>query len=220
MRRLLKLLASAVGVLLVALIAYEAYAVWRAKQRTPAVLTEASKGELKLSDIPQRRVHILLKVEDPAFYSHRGVDFSTLGAGMTTITQSLVKRFYFERFQKGFPKIEQSLIARFVLNPSMPKDMQLQAFLNYSYFGSYRGRPVIGYADAARTYYGRDLAELSDREFLSLVAMGIAPNALDPIRHKQANDERVRRIEAMLAGRCKPAGLRDVTYEACAHVAR
>lgn len=218
MRRALKLIAWGLAILLGALVAYEGFALWRAGQRTPAVLAEAAKGELALSDLPKRRIEMLLKVEDPAFYRHRGVDFSTPGGGMTTITQSLVKRFYFDRFQKGFPKIEQSLIARFVLDPAMPKDDQLKAYLNFTYLGTHAGRPVIGYAAAARTYYGRELAQLSDREFLSLVAMTVAPRDLDPVRHKAANEERVRRIEALLAGKCRPDGLRDVHYKACAAV--
>jgi membrane peptidoglycan carboxypeptidase len=135
---------------------------------------------------------------------------------MTTITQALVKRFYFEHFRKGFPKIEQSLIARFVLDPAMSKNAQLQAYLNFTSFGTNDGRKVIGFADAARTYYGREFARLSDHEFISLVAMLMAPNALEPARHKAANDDRVRRIEAMLAGKCEPTGLRDVTYVNCA----
>ena len=211
MRLFLKLLGLALGVFLI----FEAYAIWRATQRTPAVLVEAARGELRIADVPKRRIDMLLKVEDPSFYSHHGVDFSTPGASMTTITQGLVKRFYFKHFHKGFPKIEQSLIARFVLDPAMPKNDQLQAYLNFTYFGRNDGHPVIGYANAARTYYGRQFAQLNDREFLSLVAMTIAPNELDPIRHKAANDERVRRIEAMLAGKCRPNGLRDVTYKSC-----
>jgi membrane carboxypeptidase/penicillin-binding protein len=210
-RLFLKLLGLALGAFLI----FEAYAVWRATQRTSAVLVEAAKGELRIADVPKRRIDMLLKVEDPSFYSHHGVDFSTPGASMTTITQGLVKRFYFRHFHKGFPKIEQSLIARFVLDPAMPKNDQLQAYLNFTYFGRNDSHPVIGYANAARTYFGRQFAQLNDREFLSLVAMTIAPNELDPIRHKAANDERVRRIEAMLAGKCHPDGLRDVTYEAC-----
>lgn len=220
MKRALKWSGLTLAALLLGLVAYEALQLSRAKQRTPAVLAAASKGELEPSDLPERRRRMLLKVEDPNFYGHRGVDFTTPGAGMTSITQSLVKRFYFERFQPGFAKLEQSLIARFVLDPAMPKDRQLQAYLNFTYFGSDKGRPVIGYANAARAYYGRELAQLSDREFLSLVAMTIAPNALDPLRRRQANAERVRRIEALLAGKCSPTGLRDVTYEACAAVAR
>lgn len=217
MRRALTLIAGAVAILLIGLIAFEGYALWRAHKRTPAVLAEAAKGEIVLSDVPKRRLDMLLRVEDPAFYNHQGVDFSTPGAGMTTITQGLVKRFYFAHFQKGFPKIEQSLIARFVLNPAMPKNDQLKAYLNFTYFGRNEGRPVIGYADAARSYYGRELAQLNDREFLSLVAMTIAPNQLDPVRHNAANAERVRRIEAMLAGKCAPQNLRDIAYHACAN---
>ena len=220
MRRATKLIAFASAILLLALSAFEGFAIWRARERTPAVLAEAAKGEIKLSDVPKSRIDMLLRIEDPAFYRHRGVDFSTPGAGMTTITQSLVKRFYFERFRKGFPKIEQSLIARFVLDPAMPKDDQLRAYLNFTYFGTRGGRPVIGYAEAARAYYGRDLAQLSEREFLSLVAMTIAPRDLDPIRRKAANEERVRRLEALLAGKCRPNGVRDVHYEACASVDR
>ena len=219
MRKALKSIGAAAALLLLGFIAYQAYAIWRAKQRTPAVLEAMSKGELKLSDMDPRRMAMLLKVEDPNFFGHKGVDFSTPGAGMTTITQGLVKRFYFERFRPGFAKIEQSLIARFVLDPAMPKDRQLQAYLNHTYLGSVRGRSVIGYAEAARTYYGRKLGQLGDREFLSLVAMTMAPKQLDPLRHRQANAERVRRIEAMLAGKCRPAGLRDVAYQACAELA-
>ena len=206
--------------LAVLLIAYEGLQLWRAKQRTQAVVAAAAQGELKLSDVPKRRIAMLLKVEDPNFYRHRGLDLSTPGAGLTSITQALVKRFYFDRFEPGFVKLEQSLIARFVLDPAMPKDRQLEAFLNFASFGRHDGKQVTGFADAARTFYGRDLTRISDREFLSLVGMLIAPNELNPIRDRRANAERTSRIEAMLAGKCEPTGLRDVTYEACARFAR
>lgn len=201
--------------LFVALAAYELFALHRARQATPEVLAAAAKGELDLEDLSKRRLDMLLKVEDPGFYRHRGVDFSTPGAGMTSITQSLVKRFYFEDFQPGFAKLEQSLIARFVLDPAMSKQAQLEAYLNHSHFGAVNGRRVIGFAAAARSFYGRELGDLTDRQFLSLVAMMMAPKTYDPIRQPRANAERVRRIEAMLAGRCAAHGLRDVALKAC-----
>lgn len=204
------------ALLIALLIVFEAFAVWRAKQHTPEALAAASRGELQLADIPPRRRAMLLKIEDPNFYRHKGVDFSTPGAGMTTITQSLAKRFYFDRFRPGFAKLEQSLIARFVLDPAMPKDRQLEAYLNHTYLGSPDGKAIIGYADAARHYFGKEPGQLSDRQFLSLVAMTIAPNELDPQRNGEANAERVRRIERLLAGECQPRGLRDVRYESCA----
>jgi membrane carboxypeptidase/penicillin-binding protein len=216
MARAARLAAKLAALLLVAFILFEAYALWRADRRTPAVLAAAAEGELELSDLPKRRLDMLVKVEDPGFYRHRGVDFSTPGAGMTSITQSLVKRFYFEKFQPGFAKVEQSLIAWLILDPAMSKPAQLKAYLNFSHFGWRKGRPIVGLAAAARAYYGRDLSQLSDRQFLSLVAMGMAPKDYDPVRRPRANAERVRRIEAMLAGKCAPQGLRDIRYRTCA----
>lgn len=216
MPRKARIAALAVAIPLAGLIAYESYALVRAQQRTPAVLAAAARGELGYRDLPARRREMLLRVEDPGFFNHRGIDFSTPGAGMTTITQSLVKHFYFDDFQPGFAKLEQSLIARFVLDPAMPKEAQLTAFLNSTPFGTARGRRVTGFAQAARAFYGRELGALSDREFLSLVATVMAPAGLDPLRHPAANAERVRRIERLLAGQCAPRGLRDVAYEGCA----
>ena len=216
MRRALRLAATLAILAIVALVAFEAYALWRAQQRTPQVLAAAAQGELTLDEVGKRRLAMLVKIEDPGFWTHRGVDFSTPGAGMTSITQSLVKRFYFERFRPGFAKLEQSLIARFVLDPAMSKPAQLKAYINHSHFGWRDGRPIIGLGAAARAYYGRGVAQLSDRQFLSLVAMLMAPRNLNPRDHPAANAERVRRIERMLAGQCKPTGLRDVAYQACA----
>ena len=98
----------------------------------------------------------------------------------------------------------------------MSKRAQLEAYINHSHFGWRGGRPVAGLAAAARTYYQREPVALDDRQFLSLVAMLRAPRDLDPSRKPAANAERVRRIEAMLAGRCAPQSVSDDGYRACA----
>ena len=216
LRRALRGLALLLAGLLAGFFLYEAYALWRAHQRTPAVLKRSAEGELQLSDVSPTRQAMLLAVEDPGFHRHRGFDMSTPGQGRTNMTQSLVKIFYFDEFRPGFAKIEQSLIARFVLDPSLSKEGQLRAFLNHARFGRVNRQPVTGFAQAARAFYGREFGDLDDRQFLSLVAMQIAPKEFDPLRAPQANSERVRRIERLLAGRCKPTGVNDVRYEACA----
>jgi len=217
--RPLRWLALLFAILLLALIAFEAFAVWRAKQRTPEVLREAAEGPLRLSALSAERQQELLAVEDPRFFRHHGVDFSTPGQGMTTITQGLVKIFYFDKFVPGVAKIEQSLIARFVLDPSMSKADQLHAFLNHAYFGTYAGQDVVGFEAASEVYFGRSFDRLNNDQFLSVVAMLMAPDRLDPLTHRGSNRERVLRIKLLLSGECRPEGLRDVTYEGCAAVA-
>jgi membrane peptidoglycan carboxypeptidase len=208
---LFRLLAIPVAVLLL-LIGYEGVQVSRARANTPAILAKLTDRPVRLADLPKARRDMLLAVEDPGFYRHHGVDFSTPGAGMTTITQAMVKRLYFPAgFEPGFAKIEQSLIAWLVLDRAVSKDELLEIYLNYASFGS----NIIGYDHAARAIYGRSLYELNDREFLTLLAMTLAPKDLDPRSHPRENARRVDRIEAMLAGKCKPAGLRDVDYDAC-----
>jgi membrane peptidoglycan carboxypeptidase len=199
-----------------ALVLYEGYAVLRARAHTAHALARVAARETPLASVPAHRLRMLLQVEDPSFFTHRGIDLSTPGQGMTTLTQSLAKFLYFDRFTPGFQKLELMLVARFALDPAASKREQLEIFLNHARFGSRNGRPIRGFAAAARAFHGRELAALTDRQFLSLVAMLIAPAEFDPLRHPEANRDRTDRIVALLAGRCRPRGLRDVRYEDCA----
>jgi membrane carboxypeptidase/penicillin-binding protein len=216
MRQAAKWLLGLAGFALLALAAWESFAVWRAWQRTPAVLARAARGELELPDAGPRRLAWIVKVDDPNFFGHNGFDWGTPGQGNTNLTQSLVKRFYFSRFQPGFAKIEQALIARFVLDRALSKQGQLKAYLNHAYLGQDRGRSIVGYAAAARSYYGKPFAALSDDEFLSLLAMTVAPRDLNPRSNPQENKARVARIKRYLAGQCAPADRSDVRYVRCA----
>ena len=76
----------------------------------------ARKFEIDSHDLSKRQKEILLKVQDPGFYDHSGIDLWTPGAGLTTITQAIVKKLYFNDFKSGIAKIKQSLIARFAVN--------------------------------------------------------------------------------------------------------
>jgi hypothetical protein len=48
------------------------------------------------------------------------------------------------------------------------------------------------------------------------VAMIKAPNTYHPVRHRAAYEQRVRRVNAVVIGRCAPDGLFDTTYAHCA----
>lgn len=207
--------ATAAMVVAIAFLAYEGAMVWRAREKTPEILAAVADRPVTLDMLTPERRHLLLSVEDPSFYRNQGVDFSTPGQGMTTLTQALVKRLYFDNFKSGFAKIEQTLIARYVLYPAMDKDEELELMLNQAYFGHVNGKPVIGFGEAAGVYYNTSVPALTDEEFASLVAMLIAPNALDPITHPRENAERVARINRLVSGQCRPDGWLDVWYKAC-----
>ena len=190
-----------------------------AQRETPALIAAARvryPGQLAAADLSPERKAMLLAIEDPAFERHHGVDLETPGAGMTTLTQGLVKLIYFpEGFHQGIAKIRQTLIAQYALDAQVSKNNQLGLFLNICYLGNENGREVHGLADAAKTYFGKEFKDLTDNEFLSLVAMLISPNSLKP--GTPANRTRVERIHRVLAGELKPASLLDVDYTGRTH---
>ncbi len=131
---------------------------------------------------------------------------------MTTITQSLVKIYYFKHFKPGLAKIQQTLIARFALDPLTSKDDQLTLFINNLFFGNVAGKPVIGFEAAARIYYQKPLNQLNEEEYLSIVAMIIAPVNFNILNRPAANAERTRRIKKVVSGEYKPKQLMDIYY--------
>ena len=195
-----------------AIILYYGYAVVKARINTPSIVSgilSSGQIELPLDALSMERQEILLKVEDPAFYSHHGVDFVTPGAGWTTITQNLAKHFYFDDFQQGIMKIKQTLCAWLALDALVDKRTQLTIYINTAYFGN----GAFGLKDAAATYFNKEVDELTDDEYLSLLASLISPNELNIFDHAEENALRVRRIHMLLSGEYTPQGLFDITYQ-------
>lgn len=189
--------------------------VRKARKETPVIIARelnSNKMVLEVSDLSARQVEILLKVEDPNFYNHKGIDPRTLGAGLTTITQSLVKIFYYDKFKPGLAKIRQTLIARFALNPLVSKDDQLKLFINEMFLGKCAGKPVYGFASACSLYYEKPFSEIGEDEYISLVAMLIVPTTFNLKDYPERNLNRVESIKRMLSGEYKLKGHMDLYY--------
>ncbi|KAB2681032.1 glycosyl transferase [Brucella pseudintermedia] len=156
----------------------------------------------------------MLKVEDPNFANHTGVDFSTPGAGATTITQSAAKRLAFEEFHPGIGKIRQTGYA-IGLERRLSKEQTLALWLDTLEMGEGPEGWMRGFHKASSAIYGRPPAELSNTEFIRLVAVLISPGAYKLRENDTALNERVGRIERLVAGTCAPEGLGDVWLEGC-----
>lgn len=185
-----------------------------ARAQTPALVAQAQQNYFNMASIAKlspEQLKILLAIEDPKFYTHHGVDLTTPGAGMTTITQGLVKLLYYpEGFQQGIAKIRQTLIAQYALDVLVSKEAQLDLFLNIAYFGHEQNHEIKGFLQAAHIYFHQALNQLNDQEFIGLVAMLIAPNKFKP--GTMIHTERVQRIQAFLAGNYQPKSVLDTDY--------
>jgi membrane peptidoglycan carboxypeptidase len=201
----------------VALMAYTAVIVHSGQSRTDLLIDHASEiGQtgIKPGDLPQGWLDELLRVEDPGFYEHNGIDLTSPGAGITTLTQGLVKIHYFDDFKPGLAKFRQTVLA-LVLDSKMSKKSQLVLVLNTGQLGYVDGEEVSGFAQASEKYFGKPFTAINHDEYLSLVAMLIGPVNYNIASNPKANAERVSRIEKMLAGECAPTGLTDVYYSEC-----
>lgn len=211
-RNLKHLVIFLVLLLVIVIFAYYTVEVAAARKSTAAIVASYFSGgliKMTVNDLSPRQLEILIKVEDPSFYRHYGVDFQTPGAGWTTITQGLAKKMYFKNFKQGLMKIKQTLCARFALDPLVSKETQLNLYLNIMYYGN----GVTGLKDAADYYFHKKVSALEDDEFIALIASLISPETLNVKDYPRENALRVQRIKKVLSGAYKPRGLFDITYE-------
>lgn len=186
----------------------------------------------QLIALQPRHLDALIKIEDPAFHRHPGLNLST-GQGVTTLTSVVARDLFLQGHDlDGVQGALQSFyrgvfhcckrvdfgrdVMALVLDSHATKQQQLNLYLRGTYFGSLEGSAVIGFEAAAKAYVGKDLDRLTDREFYGLMAMPMAPNRYHPVRNPELHAERVKRIEAVVSGTCKPDGWLDLAYDACA----
>ncbi|MFQ6549031.1 transglycosylase domain-containing protein [Aestuariibius sp. 2305UL40-4] len=172
-------------------------------------------GGLGAAGLGEGRAEMLLAVQDPGFADHAGVDLTTPGAGITTMTQSLAKRLGFDAFRPGVGKIRQTGFAM-GLERELSKEQIFALFLDTVEMGRGPDGWMTGFYGASEAVYGASVADIADGQFLSLVAVMIAPG----VYHLRAEDAelgiRVDRIARMLEGACAPLGPSDVWLDGCA----
>lgn len=191
--------------------AHYSYQIHQAKEYIQATLlpqVRAKSYPLALADLSPWQQEALLKVEDPSFYQHHGVDYHTPGEGISTITQTLAQLLFFQNFSAGIDKLRQSLLARYALDPLVSKQEQLLLYINMVPMG----QGGQGLASAAQVFFSKPFKELSQDEYLALVGAIVDPASFDPRHYPERCQQRVERIKLLMAGKYQPKGVFDVFY--------
>ncbi|WP_193174493.1 transglycosylase domain-containing protein [Oricola nitratireducens] len=217
MKRFLKAVAFAVVLVIAAALVYGGKGYFDAvgdadalRQRADRLIAAGHGGH----DLGQDRLADLLKVQDPAFFDHRGVDFRSPGAGLTTISQSASKRLAFENFRPGVGKIRQTGYA-LGLEARLEKSQILALWLDTLEMGRGPDGWMTGFFEASETIFGQSPANIDHEQFLELVAVMIAPGKYDLRGEDPALRERVSRIARLVEGQCAPLDHGDVWLEGC-----
>ena len=169
-------------------------------------LDEGRRVPVRLAVLPEHVWRAVLAAEDHRFFDHSGLDArgiarallenlrsGEVAQGGSTITQQLVKvRDLSPRRTLG-RKLSEAGRA-LALEAEYDKEEILQSYLGHVYLGHVGGRAVRGVGTAARSYFGKPVAELDLGEAALLAGMIQAPNRLDPVAHPEAALARQRRV--------------------------
>lgn len=161
---------------------------------------------LPLAQVPAFLKLAMVSAEDRRYWQHGGIDWrarvSAIGQflragravrGASTISEQVVRllhprpRTVWSRWVEGFEAMR--LEARF------PKQEILEFYLDQVPYGANRR----GIRQAARHYFGREPATLSESEMLALAVMPRAPSRLDPLRDAKALRGPMQRVARRMA---------------------
>ncbi len=166
---------------------------------------------LRLHEVPDRFLEVLLMVEDRHFMSHPGIDpvaiiralwnnilSGRVTQGGSTISQQLVKNLYLSSEQTLSRKAIEALYA-IVLELHFDKHEILEAYINEVFLAQAGNRAIHGFGLGAEYFFGRSLAELDTADYALLVGMVKAPSAFNPRRHPERAVERRNVVLSILA---------------------
>ena len=156
-----------------------------------------------LTEVPQHVVRAFVAAEDSAFFEHAGIDYpSILRAawanfraggeivqGASTITQQMVKGLLLSPERKLRRKVREIILARDI-EQRLTKQEILYLYLNQIYFG----HGAYGIREAARTYFGKEVGELSVSESAQLAGLPKAPSNYSPRLKPERAEQRRRYV--------------------------
>lgn len=153
---------------------------------------------VKLTEVPKELQNAFIAVEDARFYEHHGIDVIGImravvvnltnrgvSEGGSTITQQLAKNAYLTQDRTLHRKIQEVFLA-LQLEQKYTKQEILEAYLNQIYFG----QGAYGVQAAAKTYFNKDVKDLTLNECAMLAGIPKSPNYYSPFVNLSAAKDR------------------------------
>jgi penicillin-binding protein 1B len=182
----------------------------------------AKQRHVRLATIPTHVQQAVLATEDQAFYSHPGVNPFRLAAaaltnvfserrapvGNSTLTQQLARMFFqadafnaeLQAGSRSYGRYLQGMLMSIALERRATKDEILELYLNDVYLGQRGSFAIHGVAEAARLFFGKDVANLTIAEGALIAGVIQSPATRSPFTNRARSLERrnvvIRAMEA------------------------
>ncbi|HEY8520225.1 MAG TPA: penicillin-binding protein 1A [Gammaproteobacteria bacterium] len=158
--------------------------------RLMAEFGDQRRTPVAYEDIPQVLIDALIAAEDDRFFEHPGLDFvGTARAvfnfirtggervpGGSTITQQVAREYFLSRELSVVRKFKEWILA-LQIERELTKEQILELFFNTFFFG----QRSYGVVAAARTYFDKDLHELTLSEAAILAGIPQGPSIMNPV---------------------------------------
>lgn len=155
-------------------------------------------SEVDFYELPRNLINAVIATEDRRFFSHGGVDiFGVIRAakanheagrvvqGGSTITQQLAKLLFLTP-DRNFKRKIQELLLALQLERNFTKEQILTCYLNRAYFGA--GNYGVG--NAAKYYFGKNVAQINLNEAAMLAGLLKAPSKFSPKNNQELAESR------------------------------
>jgi penicillin-binding protein 1B len=174
----------------------------------------SKRSLVKYDDIPKVMGDAVIAIEDRRFFQHSGVNFLRLAEaawvdftrqrhqqGGSTITMQLSRAFFLTPEKTLKRKLIEMLIA-VQLEQKFSKQQILEFYANRVDLGQRGSFTISGFAEGARSYFNKDLKDITLPEAALLAGLIQAPSFLSPYRHpERAQERRNTVIESMVETR-------------------
>ncbi|HEX9118732.1 MAG TPA: PBP1A family penicillin-binding protein, partial [Anaerolineae bacterium] len=173
---------------------------------------QRSKRQLiTYNQIPKIMVDAVTSIEDRRFFQHSGVNFIRLTEaawidfthqrhqqGGSTITMQLSRAFFLSP-EKTFKRKMIEMLIAVELEQKFSKQQIFEFYANRVDLGQRGSFTISGFAEGARSYFNKDLKDITLPEAALLAGLIQAPSYLSPYRHpERALERRNTVIEAMV----------------------
>lgn len=153
--------------------------------------SDQNRLPIAINKVPQNLQNAFIAAEDNRFYEHIGIDpigiFRAIFANLTnrgiaqggsTITQQLAKNAFLSQEQTLKRKIQEAMLALEIEHKYSKKEI-LEMYMNQIYFG----QGAYGIQTAAKTYFNKDVNELTLTQCAMLAGLPKSPNYYSPFNN-------------------------------------
>jgi penicillin-binding protein 1B len=164
---------------------------------------ERTKRELlAYNAIPKVMVDSVLAIEDRKFFEHGGINWwSLIGSfvtdlraegkrrGGSTITMQVSRGFFLSPEKKITRKLTEMLIA-VELEQKFNKQQIFELYANQVYLGQRGSYSINGFGEASRSYFGKNIKEITLPEAAMIAGIIQSPSYLNPYKRPEKVMER------------------------------